>query len=103
MNTASHFGQVFGEHQSSKIFFPKQNKSGFPVSHSDVGGGYRTKFPTRAVKHPYALDDISLDWMLHRLVEYYPDFPIAKKAVERQFGPLWATAAHQHRVEDGAI
>ncbi len=83
-----------------KDILSKTEQVWFPGSHSDVGGGYIDE-STRAVKHPYALDDISLDWMLHRLVEYYPDFPIAKKAVERQFGPLWATAAHQHESRTG--
>jgi hypothetical protein len=46
----------------------------FTGSHADVGGGY-IKEAERAADHPKALDDITLDWMLKRLINYFPDFP----------------------------
>ena len=46
----------------------------FTGSHADVGGGY-IKEKERLADHLKALDDITLDWMLKRVVNYFPDFP----------------------------
>jgi Uncharacterized alpha/beta hydrolase domain (DUF2235) len=50
----------------------------FPGAHGDIGGGYISE-SERQVKNALrrqALDDITLDWMLRRLLHYFPDFPI---------------------------
>jgi hypothetical protein len=46
----------------------------FTGSHADVGGGY-IKQEERLAAHLKALDDITLDWMLKRVVNYFPNFP----------------------------
>jgi hypothetical protein len=46
----------------------------FTGSHADVGGGY-IKEEQRVATHMKALDDITLDWMLKRVIKYFPDFP----------------------------
>jgi hypothetical protein len=46
----------------------------FAGSHADIGGGY-IKEEQRVAAHLKALDDITLDWMLKRVIKYYPDFP----------------------------
>jgi len=51
----------------------------FPGVHSDIGGGYyneddRNDLAVRGV------DDISLDWMIKRLRQYFPDFPVSDHA-----------------------
>jgi uncharacterized protein (DUF2235 family) len=47
----------------------------FAGAHADIGGGYLNE-EERKDKHPLALDDITLDWMLRRVLAYYPDFPV---------------------------
>ena len=47
----------------------------FAGAHSDVGGGYIDE-RTRASFSQRALDDITLDWMIRRLLHYYSDFPV---------------------------
>ncbi len=46
----------------------------FAGVHSDVGGGYINE-ELRQLDRIIALDDITLDWMLKRLVKHFPDFP----------------------------
>jgi T6SS, Phospholipase effector Tle1-like, catalytic domain len=65
----------------------------FPGSHSDVGGGYFDE-KRRLKKHPQALDDLTLDWMLKRLIFYFPNFPF-NKSCWKKIAPGWA-AASQH-------
>ena len=63
----------------------------FTGSHADIGGGY-IKEEQRVATHLKALDDITLDWMLKRVVNYYPDFPYDDqtwKVVDRS----WSSAA----------
>jgi hypothetical protein len=55
----------------------------FAGAHADVGGGYIAE-PLRSRCHTAALDDISLDWMLRRVVFHCPDFP-----VRLQGNPAW--------------
>ena len=53
----------------------------FPGAHADLGGGYVAEWD-RVVrdgdgwKRQRALDDISLDWMLKRVLAHYPNFPV---------------------------
>ena len=53
----------------------------FPGAHADLGGGYVAEWD-RLVKagdgwmRKRALDDISLDWMLKRVLAHYPNFPV---------------------------
>lgn len=51
----------------------------FPGAHADVGGGYVDE-ENRQKFHQPALDDVSLDWMLKRVLHYYPDFPAKRGA-----------------------
>lgn len=47
----------------------------FPGEHSDVGGGL---FGDEERKSgPRRLDDVTLDWMLKRVLHHYPDFPVS--------------------------
>jgi uncharacterized protein (DUF2235 family) len=73
----------------------------FPGCHADVGGGYIDE-AARQKHYPYALDDVSLDWMLKRLAKYYPDFPTIRQTTERQLGQLWSAQAPQHESRKGA-
>ena len=47
----------------------------FTGAHSDVGGGYIDE-RTRVSLPQRALDDITLDWMIQRLLHHYADFPV---------------------------
>lgn len=65
----------------------------FSGAHADVGGGYFQE--DQRAQRKATLDDISLDWMLKRLLWYFPKFPI-------HLGRAWKTvdedgvAAEQH-------
>jgi len=65
----------------------------FTGVHSDIGGGYIPE-TTRSTKSPQALDDITLDWMLKRVLAKYPTFP-ADKSFWPQTDEKWAPAV-QH-------
>jgi len=62
----------------------------FAGSHADIGGGYIEE-ARRAHTNIKALDDITLDWMLKRVVKYYPDFPFASQAW-KALDPSWSSA-----------
>jgi Uncharacterized alpha/beta hydrolase domain (DUF2235) len=47
----------------------------FVGAHSDVGGGYIDE-RTRTSTSPQTLDDITLDWMIKRLLRHCEDFPL---------------------------
>jgi hypothetical protein len=47
----------------------------FAGAHSDVGGGYIDERTRASLPEP-ALDDITLDWMIKRLLFHYSDFPV---------------------------
>jgi Uncharacterized alpha/beta hydrolase domain (DUF2235) len=68
----------------------------FAGSHADIGGGY-IKEEQRVADHLKALDDITLDWMLKRVIKYFPDFPYDQqtwKAVDTS----WSSAPrHESR------
>ena len=68
----------------------------FAGSHSDIGGGYVDE-EMRKKTRSAALDDVTLDWMLKRVLHYYSDFPvrIKEKAAWPQIAPEWA-GAPQH-------
>jgi hypothetical protein len=70
----------------------------FPGAHADVGGGYIAE-ETRRTAHPQALDDIPLDWMLKRVVKYFPDFPF-NNACWKTIDSSWALAP-QHEPRGG--
>jgi hypothetical protein len=73
----------------------------FAGSHSDVGGGYLDE-EVRQKSHPFALDDITLDWMLRRLLHHYPDFPVKSGTMQAwpQITPEWSDAP-QHEARTG--
>jgi hypothetical protein len=71
----------------------------FTGSHGDIGGGYVNEDERKAFPEP-ALDDITLDWMIRRVLCYYPNFPvnIGKKPAWPQIAPEWAQAPqHESR------
>lgn len=53
-----------------KCYGTKIEQVWFPGVHSDVGGGYVDHFGSK--EPTYALDDISLDWMMKRVNAYCP-------------------------------
>jgi hypothetical protein len=68
----------------------------FPGVHSDVGGSYIPEVE-RDDDNPYALDDLTLDWMLKRVKAHYPDFP-ADPLHWKQTDQRWVTATqHESR------
>jgi hypothetical protein len=72
----------------------------FAGAHSDVGGGYLDE-EARQKLHPAALDDITLDWMLKRVLHYYSDFPvrIGEEPAWPQVTESWASAPqHEARM-----
>jgi Uncharacterized alpha/beta hydrolase domain (DUF2235) len=70
----------------------------FAGAHADVGGGYIDE-EDRLTKHRKALDDLTLDWMLKRLISYYPDFPFVASCW-KSIAPNWAVAS-QHEARRG--
>lgn len=70
----------------------------FVGAHSDVGGGYIDE-KNRLRDHPHALDDITLDWMLKRLVAYFRDFPL-DQSCWKTIDLSWS-AAPQHEPRSG--
>ncbi len=53
----------------------------FAGAHGDIGGGYtaerdRTTKSDGRWRRQRSLDDITLDWMLKRVVAHFPDFPV---------------------------
>ena len=65
----------------------------FAGVHSDIGGGYINE----AERPKIALDDITLDWMIKRVLVHFPDFPIDPNCWKGIDGN-WALAPqHQSR------
>ncbi|HET7384917.1 MAG TPA: DUF2235 domain-containing protein, partial [Pseudolabrys sp.] len=60
----------------------------FAGAHADIGGGYINE-EDRLQKHPRALDDLTLDWMFKRLINYFPDFPF-NASCWKMVAPDWA-------------
>ena len=92
------FGATIWRKPKFKSFATCTEQVWFAGAHSDVGGGYIDE-EDRLTKHPQALDDLTLDWMLKRLTFYFPDFPFVAscwKAIESK----WATAS-QHEARTG--
>jgi hypothetical protein len=73
----------------------------FAGAHADVGGGYLDE-EKRKTEHPLALDDITLDWMLRRVLNYFPDFPVTLGGKHEwpQVTADWALAP-QHEARTG--
>jgi hypothetical protein len=65
----------------------------FSGAHADIGGGY-IPYDTRGAPNPEALDDITLDWMLRRLLHHFPEFPV-KPGTWRALSSQ-ASSAQQH-------
>lgn len=65
----------------------------FAGAHADVGGGYLDEEKRKARNLP-ALDDITLDWMLRRVLHYCPDFPVRLDGKPQwpEIAPEWAIA-----------
>lgn len=57
----------------------------FSGAHGNVGGGYIPEEKRRSDGRSPELDDIALDWMLKRLLHYFPDFPVRLKGPD----PVW--------------
>lgn len=57
-----------------KIFNSVTEQVWFPGVHADVGGGYIPE-SARQGEFSRALDDVTLDWMLKRVLNSYPEFP----------------------------
>lgn len=77
----------------------------FVGAHADVGGGYIDE-EERQRQHPPALDDITLDWMLRRLLHYYHDFPVqhGNAPAWPRVAPKWALAPqHEARTNFYAL
>jgi hypothetical protein len=92
------FGATIWRKPKFKSFATVTEQVWFAGAHSDVGGGYINE-EDRITKHAQALDDLTLDWMLKRLINHFPDFPFSQscwKAVES----TWATAS-QHEARTG--
>lgn len=53
----------------------------FPGAHADIGGGYVSAEHRRTKPDLASLDDVTLDWMLKRLEEHCPDFPIDRAKI----------------------
>jgi hypothetical protein len=70
----------------------------FAGSHADVGGGYIEE-GRRAQTNIKSLDDITLDWMLKRIINYFPDFPADSQAW-KILDPSWVRAP-QHASRKG--
>jgi Uncharacterized alpha/beta hydrolase domain (DUF2235) len=70
----------------------------FTGAHADIGGGYINE-EERPQKHSRSLDDLALDWMLKRLIAYYPDFPI-NASCWKQVTSDWSYAP-QHEARNG--
>jgi hypothetical protein len=65
----------------------------FAGAHADVGGGYfRTD---QRSPHRNKLDDITLDWMLKRLLKHFPKFPVRPDKLWKQVGEI-DVQADQH-------
>lgn len=61
----------------------------FSGAHGNVGGGYVPEDERRnSDNRKPALDDIALDWMLKRVLRYFPDFPV------RLSEPIWPALSH---------
>jgi hypothetical protein len=60
-----------------KLFDTITEQVWFAGAHADIGGGY-IKQERRNRKLFPSLDDITLDWMLGRILQHFPDFPIDK-------------------------
>jgi Uncharacterized alpha/beta hydrolase domain (DUF2235) len=87
------FGATIWRKPKFKSFATATEQVWFPGSHSDVGGGYIDE-ERRPEKHPRALDDLTLDWMLKRLIFHFPNFPF-NESCWKKIAPNWA-AASQH-------
>lgn len=73
----------------------------FAGAHSDVGGGYIDQ-DLRQTRSIAALDDITLDWMLKRVLAKYDDFPVKKAHAQHWPAVLEAAAlAPQHEPRAG--
>jgi hypothetical protein len=70
----------------------------FAGAHADIGGGYVEEV-RRAAPGCKALDDITLDWMLKRIINYFPDFPLDSRAW-KVIDASWSSA-DQHESRTG--
>lgn len=83
-----------------KAFLPNAHveQVWFPGVHGSVGGGYVPEDERfRDGARRAALDDIALDWMLRRVVHYFPDFPVDLSRADVWTSPddSWASAPQQ--------
>lgn len=85
-------------HPKFKRYSSTTEQVWFAGVHADIGGGYIPEV-ARPTDFPRSLDDITLDWMLKRVLDHYPDFP-ADRAFWPATNEAWATA-RQHESRDG--
>ena len=79
----------------------------FPGSHGDVGGGWLTD-SQRDKAAARALDDLTLDWMIRRLLAHFPDFPISNDVwinvgEQESLGPLHGSRTGVYKLFLNAI
>jgi hypothetical protein len=68
----------------------------FPGAHADIGGGY-VSYDARGTPHLTALDDITLDWMLRRLLHHFPRFPVKPGAWKAPGARAGSAQQHEPR------
>jgi hypothetical protein len=62
----------------------------FPGSHGDIGGGYTVE--TRGNRK--YMDDITLDWMIRRVLTVDREFPVAPDLIPSEHKTSYVTALH---------
>jgi hypothetical protein len=72
-----------------KSFATSTEQVWFAGVHSDIGGGY-VKEEHRLHDNPHALDDITLDWMIKRVLAHFPDFPVDPDNCWKNIDARWA-------------
>jgi len=82
-----------------KILNTRTEQVWFAGAHADVGGGYVMQEMRTQEKLP-SLDDITLDWMLKRVLHHYENFPVNKEVlwpgIPTDSRSLWIQAEHHN-------
>ncbi len=68
----------------------------FSGAHADIGGGY-IAYTSRETPGSQALDDITLDWMLKRLLHHFPQFPVKAGAWRAPSSEVGLAQQHEPR------
>lgn len=75
-----------------KTFKTATEQVWFSGAHSDIGGGYIPE-EERDSQYPCSLDDITLNWLIQRLLHHFPKFPI-KPNIWKTVDGGWSLAPH---------